>query len=89
MDKIIVRGARTHNLAAIDLELPRDQLIVITGSTAAPTGFATNIVGISSGLLIFLLFGALLFVALLSNAFMRPVMEKHYLPMGDTADGSG
>ena len=31
MDKIIIRGARTHNLAAIDLELPRDQLIVITG----------------------------------------------------------
>ncbi|MCW8964325.1 MAG: excinuclease ABC subunit UvrA, partial [Gammaproteobacteria bacterium] len=31
MDKIIIRGARTHNLAAIDLELPRDKLIVITG----------------------------------------------------------
>jgi len=31
MDKIIIRGARTHNLAAIDLELPREQLIVITG----------------------------------------------------------
>ena len=31
MDKIIIRGARTHNLAAIDLELPRERLIVITG----------------------------------------------------------
>lgn len=31
MDKIIVRGARTHNLKGIDLELPRDKLIVITG----------------------------------------------------------
>ena len=31
MDKIVVRGARTHNLKNIDLELPRDQLIVITG----------------------------------------------------------
>jgi excinuclease ABC subunit A len=31
MDKIIIRGARTHNLANIDLDLPRDQLIVITG----------------------------------------------------------
>ena len=31
MDKILVRGARTHNLKNIDLELPRDQLIVITG----------------------------------------------------------
>lgn len=31
MDKIIIRGARTHNLAAVNLELPRDKLIVITG----------------------------------------------------------
>ena len=31
MDKIIIRGARTHNLQNIDLELPRDSLIVITG----------------------------------------------------------
>lgn len=31
MDKIIVRGARTHNLQNIDLEMPRDKLIVITG----------------------------------------------------------
>ncbi len=31
MDTISVRGARTHNLKNIDLELPRDKLIVITG----------------------------------------------------------
>ena len=31
MDRILIRGARTHNLANIDLELPRDQLIVFTG----------------------------------------------------------
>ncbi|WP_415904624.1 excinuclease ABC subunit UvrA [Neptuniibacter sp. QD48_55] len=31
MDKIQVRGARTHNLKDIDLEIPRDKLIVITG----------------------------------------------------------
>src|SRR5690606_39947029 len=29
--KIIVRGAREHNLKGIDLELPRDRLIVMTG----------------------------------------------------------
>jgi excinuclease ABC subunit A len=31
MDTIKIRGARTHNLQDIDLELPRDKLIVITG----------------------------------------------------------
>ncbi|MFN7212621.1 MAG: excinuclease ABC subunit UvrA, partial [Lysobacteraceae bacterium] len=31
MDQIRLRGARTHNLKNIDLDLPRDQLIVITG----------------------------------------------------------
>ncbi|HET9047681.1 MAG TPA: excinuclease ABC subunit UvrA [Chiayiivirga sp.] len=31
MDSIRLRGARTHNLKNIDLDLPRNQLIVITG----------------------------------------------------------
>ena len=31
MDPIQVRGARTHNLKNIDLDLPRDKFIVITG----------------------------------------------------------
>lgn len=31
MDSIQIRGARTHNLKNLDLELPRDKLIVITG----------------------------------------------------------
>ena len=30
-DQIIIRGAREHNLKNIDLTLPRDKLIVITG----------------------------------------------------------
>ncbi|MEC7187219.1 MAG: excinuclease ABC subunit UvrA [Pseudomonadota bacterium] len=31
MDKIVVKGARTHNLKNIDLTIPRDKLVVITG----------------------------------------------------------
>ena len=31
MDMIRIRGARTHNLKNIDIDLPRDSLIVITG----------------------------------------------------------
>jgi excinuclease ABC subunit A len=31
MDKLIIKGAREHNLKNIDLELPRDKFIVISG----------------------------------------------------------
>jgi excinuclease ABC subunit A len=31
MDKISLRGARTHNLQNVDIDLPRDKLIIVTG----------------------------------------------------------
>ncbi len=31
IDKIIIRGAREHNLKNIDVEIPRDKMVVITG----------------------------------------------------------
>lgn len=31
MDRILIRGARQHNLRNVDLDLPRDRLVVITG----------------------------------------------------------
>jgi excinuclease ABC subunit A len=31
LDKLVVRGAREHNLKNIDLEIPRDKLVVISG----------------------------------------------------------
>src|SRR6186997_1803172 len=31
IDKIVVRGARTHNLKNINVEMPRNKMIVVTG----------------------------------------------------------
>src|SRR5512146_3112901 len=30
-DRIVIKGAREHNLKNIDLEIPRDRLVLITG----------------------------------------------------------
>jgi len=34
-DKIVIRGARTHNLKNIDLEMPRGKLVAITGPSGS------------------------------------------------------
>ena len=35
MDKIIIKGAREHNLKNIDVELPRNKMVVITGPSGS------------------------------------------------------
>src|SRR5260370_40243486 len=34
-DRIVIKGAREHNLKNIDLEIPRHRLVVITGLSAS------------------------------------------------------
>ena len=34
-DKIIIKGAKEHNLKNINLEIPRDKLVVITGMSGS------------------------------------------------------
>ncbi len=38
LENIFIRGTRTHNLKNIDVTLPRDKLIVITGLSPALNG---------------------------------------------------
>src|SRR5687767_1935828 len=35
MDRLVVRGAKQHNLKNVSLELPRDSLVVITGPSGS------------------------------------------------------
>jgi len=47
MDTIKIRGARTHNLKNISLDLPRNKLIVITGlsgSGKSSLAFGSNLI---------------------------------------------
>ena len=32
-DKIVIKGARAHNLKNVDLTIPRDRLVVFTGAS--------------------------------------------------------
>ena len=41
-DRIVIRGAREHNLRDISLELPRDKLIVLTGLSGSSKSSLAN-----------------------------------------------
>ena len=43
-DKIVIHGARAHNLKNIDVEIPRDKLVVVTGLSGSGKSTVANIV---------------------------------------------
>ena len=48
-EKIIVRGAREHNLQAVNLEIPKNQLVVFSGvSGSGKSSLAFDTLGSSS-----------------------------------------
>ena len=40
-DKIVIQGAKVHNLKNINLEIPRDRLVVITGLSGSRKVFSS------------------------------------------------
>ena len=42
MDKIIIKGARENNLQNINLEIPRDKLVVMTGVSGSGKSSLVN-----------------------------------------------
>ena len=40
-DKIIIKGAKEHNLKDINLEIPRDKLVVLTGLSGSRKIFSS------------------------------------------------
>ena len=41
-NRIVIKGAREHNLKNVDLELPRDKLIVMTGLSGSGKSTLVN-----------------------------------------------
>ena len=57
-DTIKILGARVHNLKNVDLELPRDKLIVMTGLSGSGMGFVLPLILVGLTALIVLLSGS-------------------------------
>src|SRR3954471_4126064 len=77
-DRIVISGAREHNLKDIDVELPRDALIVITGlSGSGKSSLAFDTIYAE---------GQRRYVASLS-AYARPFLDLMEKPDVDSIEG--
>ena len=58
-NKIVIKGAKEHNLKNIDLEIPRDKLVVITGLSGSRKIFISIYVRFRRSSISFSLFSGL------------------------------
>ena len=77
-DNILVRGAREHNLKSVDVEIPRDKLVVFTGlSGSGKSSLAFDTIYAE---------GQRRYVESLS-AYARQFLELMQMPDDDSIDG--
>ncbi len=87
MDRIVIKGAREHNLRNIDLELPRNKLIVISGLSGSGKSSLVNEVlykGLTTEIKVYKSQKAGLHDEILGSEHIDKIIEIDQSPIGRT-----
>ena len=49
VDRLVVRGAREHNLKGVDIDVPRDSMIVFTGLSGSVRRYSSTLMRWKAG----------------------------------------